>query len=259
MSLAPPESRGPLRRERLRTARLYFVCEARPRGGDPEALLQAALSGGVNIVQLREKELGRDEIERSSGTFRRLCDTYSALFIVNDDPYLARTCNADGVHLGQDDMPVGEAREILGPDMIIGLSTHSKEQLAASGGVPAQADQGRRERGVLHTQATEDADMHRAGASSAVDYVSVGPIWETPTKEGRPGVGLGLVEHAAANAAHPFFAIGGIDPANAGEVITAGARRLGVVRAIRDAEDPAVVAEALRGALAAVGEAAPGA
>jgi thiamine-phosphate pyrophosphorylase len=229
MSLAMPEAHGPLRRERLRTARLYFVCEALPGGREPEALLQAALSGGVDIVQLREKELPRDEIERSAQTFRRLCDTYSALFIVNDDPYLARTCDADGVHLGQDDMPVEQAREILGPDMIIGLSTHSKEELAAAGG------------------------------ASGVDYVSVGPIWETPTKEGRPGVGLGLVEHAAANAPHPFFAIGGIDGANAGEVVAAGARRLGVVRAIRDAEQPAAVAEALRGALAAVGEAAPGA
>lgn len=231
-----PEAHGPLRRERLRTARLYFVCEAMPGGRDPEALLHAALGGGVDIVQLREKELGHDEIERSAQTFRRLCDTYSALFIVNDDPYLARACDADGVHLGQDDMPVEEAREILGSEMIIGLSTHSKEQLAATGGVPVQA-----------------------GASSAVDYVSVGPVWETPTKAGRPGVGLGLVEHAAANAPHPFFAIGGIDPGNAAEVVAAGARRLGVVRAIRDAEDPAAVAEALRGALGVAGEAAPGA
>jgi len=228
MSMAMPEARGPLRRERLRTARLYFVCEALPDGRDPEALLHAALSGGVDIVQLREKELGREEVERVARTFRRLCDTYSALFIVNDDPYLAQTCNADGVHLGQEDMPVEEARELLGPEMIIGLSTHSKEQLAA-------------------------------GGASAVDYVSVGPIWETPTKAGRPGVGLGLVEHAAAAAPHPFFAIGGIDPGNAGEVVAAGARRLGVVRAIRDAADPAAVAGELRGALAAVGEAAPGA
>jgi thiamine-phosphate pyrophosphorylase len=258
MSLAPPEARGPLRRERLRTARLYFVCEARPRGEEPEALLQAALSGGVDIVQLREKELGRDEIERSAQTFRRLCDTYSALFIVNDDPYLAQTCNADGIHLGQDDMPVEEAREILGPEMIIGLSTHSKEELSASGGVPGQADQGRRERGVLRTRASEDADMRRPGTSSAVDYVSVGPIWETPTKEGRPGVGLGLVEHAAAAAPHPFFAIGGVDAENAAEVVAAGARRIGVVRAIRDASEPTAAAEALRGALAVVGEAAPG-
>jgi thiamine-phosphate pyrophosphorylase len=227
MSLAPPEAHGPLRRERLRTARLYFVCEALPGGRDPEALLQAALAGGADIVQLREKKLGRDEVERSARTFRRLCDTYSALFIVNDDPYLARTCNADGVHLGQDDMPAEEAREILGPEMIIGLSTHSEEQLAASAGRP-------------------------------VDYVSVGPIWETPTKEGRPGVGLGLVEHAAANAPHPFFAIGGIDPGNVADVVAAGARRLGVVRAIRDADDPAAAAETLRGALAELGEAAPG-
>jgi len=228
MSLAAPESHGPLRRERLRTARLYFVCEALPDGRDLEALLQAALSGGVDIVQLREKKLEREEIERSAQTFRRICDTYSALFIVNDDPYLARTCGADGVHVGQDDMAATEAREVLGPEAIIGLSTHSEEQLATS-------------------------------AEQPVDYVSVGPIWETPTKEGRPGVGLGLVEHAATNAPHPFFAIGGIDTANAGEVVTAGARRLGVVRAIRDADDPAAVAEALRGALAAVGEEAPGA
>jgi thiamine-phosphate pyrophosphorylase len=228
MSLAMPEAHGPLRRERLRTARLYFVCEAMPGGRDPEALLHAALGGGVDIVQLREKQLGRDEIERSAQTFRRLCDTYSALFIVNDDPWQARACDADGVHVGQDDASVAEAREALGPEAIVGLSTHSEEQLAASAGQP-------------------------------VDYVSVGPIWETPTKAGRPGVGLGLVEHAAADAPYPFFAIGGIDTANAAQVVAAGARRLGVVRAIRDAEDPAAVAEALRGALAAVGEAAPGA
>lgn len=227
MSLQMPESRGPLRRERLRTARLYFVCEALPGGRDPEELLLAALRGGVDIVQLREKELGRAEVERSARTFRRLCDTYSALFIVNDDPWLARSCDADGVHVGQDDTPVAEAREVLGPEAIVGLSTHSEEQLAAS-------------------------------AAQPVDYVSVGPVWETPTKAGRPGVGLGLVEHAAGAAPHPFFAIGGIDASNAAEVVAAGAHRLGVVRAIRDAPDPAVVAEALRGALAQLGEAAPG-
>jgi thiamine-phosphate pyrophosphorylase len=228
MSLAPPEALGPLRRERLRTARLYFICEALPGGREPEALLHAALTGGVDIVQLREKELDKDEIERSARTFRRLCDTHSALFIVNDDPWLARECGADGVHVGQDDVSAREAREILGPEAIIGLSTHSPEQLAGS-------------------------------ATAPVDYVSVGPIWETPTKEGRPGVGLGYVQHAAANAPHPFFAIGGIDPSNAAEVVSAGARRLGVVRAIRDSEAPAAAAEALREALALAGEAAPGA
>jgi thiamine-phosphate pyrophosphorylase len=228
MSLASPEADGPLRRERLRTARLYFVCDALPGGEKPEALLRAALNGGVDIVQLREKERDRQTIERSARTFRRLCDTYSALFIVNDDPYLARYCDADGVHIGQDDMPAEEVRAILGPDAIVGLSTHSEEQIAAAGDAP-------------------------------VDYVSVGPIWETPTKEGRPGVGLGLVSHAAANAPHPFFAIGGIDPSNAGRVVEAGARRLGAVRAIRDAPDPSAAAAALRRALALAGEAAPGA
>jgi thiamine-phosphate pyrophosphorylase len=219
MSLAPPESVGPLRRERLRTARLYFVCDARPPGGDLEALLRAALSGGVDIVQLREKELGRAEIERAAQTFRRVCDTYSAPFIVNDDPDLARACDADGVHLGQNDGSVEEARALLGPDAIIGLSTHSEEQI----------------------QASNEAD---------VDHVSVGPIWETPTKAGRPAVGLELISYAAAHAAHPFFAIGGIDAANAAQVREAGAERICVVRAIRDAADPTAAAAALRGGVA---------
>jgi thiamine-phosphate pyrophosphorylase len=226
MSLAPPEANGPLRRERLRTARLYFVCDARPGGEDPEALLRAALSGGVDIVQLREKELGRREIERAAATFRRVCDTYSALFIVNDDPELARSLDADGVHVGQDDASAEEARELLGPDAIIGLSTHSPEQIAA---------------------ATE----------RPVDHISVGPIWETPTKAGRPAVGLDLISHAAAHASHPFFAIGGIDAGNAEQVIHAGARRLCVVRAIRDAADPGAAAEELRRAFAATKGAEP--
>jgi thiamine-phosphate pyrophosphorylase len=219
MSLAPPEAIGPLRRERLRTARLYFVCEARPRGEGLEALLRAALGGGADIVQLREKELGREEIERAAFTFRRLCDTFSAPFIVNDDPELARLCDADGVHVGQDDCSAEEARELLGPEAIIGLSTHSEEQIAASAGRP-------------------------------VDYISVGPIWETPTKAGRQAVGLGLVEHAAEHAPHPFFAIGGVEPANAARVVEAGARRICAVRAIRDAVEPGAAATELRQAFA---------
>ena len=178
-------------------------------------------------MQLREKQLGRDVIERSARTFRRLCDTYSALFVVNDDPQLAIACDADGVHLGQDDTPVLEARELLGSEAIIGHSTHSADQIAATNGQP-------------------------------IDYISVGPVWETPTKEGRPAVGLALVELAARSAPHPFFAIGGIDPSNAAEVVRAGARRLGVVRALRDAEGPTAAAESLRRALAVVGSAAPG-
>jgi len=218
MSLSLPEGDGPLRRERLRTARLYFVCEARPQT-DLETLLRAALTGGADIVQLREKELGRAEIERAAGTFRRVADTFSALFIVNDDPEMARICDADGVHVGQDDVAAEQAREMLGPDAIVGLSTHSEEQIAAS-------------------------------AERPVDYISVGPIWETPTKEGRPAVGLDLIRHAAAQAPHPFFAIGGIDTGNAAEVVGAGAERLCVVRALRDAADPEAEATALRQAFA---------
>lgn len=227
MSLSLPEGDGPLRRERLRTARLYFVCEAHPQA-DLEALLHAALTGGADIVQLREKELGREEIERAAATFRRIADTFSALFIVNDDPELARLCDADGVHVGQDDVSAEQARELLGPDAIIGLSTHSEEQIAAS-------------------------------AERPVDYISVGPVWETPTKEGRPGVGLELVSHAAENAPHPFFAIGGIDASNAEQVVAAGAERLCVVRAIRDSADPEAAATQLRQAFGTGGKGvAPG-
>jgi thiamine-phosphate pyrophosphorylase len=227
MSLSLPEGDGPLRRERLRTARLYFVCEARP-ATDLEGLLRAALTGGADIVQLREKELGRAEIERAAATFRRIADNFSALFIVNDDPELAKICDADGVHVGQDDVGAEEARELLGPDAIVGLSTHSEEQIAAS-------------------------------AERPVDYISVGPIWETPTKEGRPGVGLELISHAVEHAPHPFFAIGGIDTGNAEEVVKAGAERLCVVRAVRDSADPEAAATALRQAFGTGGKGvAPG-
>ncbi len=219
MSLTPPEGNGPLLRERLRTARLYLCCEARPRGEDPEALLRAALGGGVDIVQLREKELGRAEIERAAGTYRRVADTYSALFIVNDDPDLARSCDADGVHVGKH-AEVAAARELLGPDAIVGLSTHSEAEIEAAAELP-------------------------------VDYIAVGPIWETPTKPGRAGIGLEPIAYAAERAAHPFFAIGGISPLNAEEVVRGGAGRLCVVRAIRDAPNPEVAAQALRRAFAA--------
>ncbi|HEY7152070.1 MAG TPA: thiamine phosphate synthase, partial [Solirubrobacterales bacterium] len=130
--LAPPEAIGELRRQRLRWARLYFVCEALPHGRDPEPMLNAAMSGGAGLVELRDRESRRRVIERSGRTFRRLANTYSALFIVNDDPYLAQELGADGVHLGQDDMDPAEARRIMGPAAIIGLSTHSSEQIEAA-------------------------------------------------------------------------------------------------------------------------------
>jgi thiamine-phosphate pyrophosphorylase len=212
--LAPPEAIGDLRRQRLRWARLYFVSEARPRGCDPEALLNAALAGGAGMLELRDREQPRPVIERSGHTFRRLADTYSALFIANDDPYLAVELRADGVHVGQDDMDPAEAREIVGPEAIVGLSTHSREQIEAAAAAP-------------------------------VDYISVGPIWETPTKAGRPATGLELVRTAAEIAPRPWFAIGGIDTANVAEVTAAGAERICVVRSIRDAERPRIAAESL--------------
>src|SRR5262245_60226810 len=175
--LNPPEPRGPLRRQRLEWARLYFVSDARPHGHDPEKILRAALSGGAGMIELRERDLPKSVIDRSGQTFRRIADTYSALFIVNDDPYLAHELHADGVHVGQDDMDPAEARAILGPDAIIGLSTHSPEQIEAAADAP-------------------------------VDYVSVGPIWETPTKAGRPATGLELISTAAESATVPWFAIG---------------------------------------------------
>jgi thiamine-phosphate pyrophosphorylase len=212
--LGPPESIGELRRQRLRWARLYFVCEARPHGEDPEAMLNAAMAAGAWMVELRDREQPRGVIERSGRTFRRLANTYVALFIVNDDPHLALELRADGVHLGQDDMDTAEARRIMGPDAIIGLSTHSREQIEAAASLP-------------------------------VDYISVGPIWETPTKEGRPATGLELIRTAAEVAPLPWFAIGGIDPGNVEQVVAAGAERICVVRAIRDAEDPRAAAGAL--------------
>src|SRR5207247_3526750 len=140
-------------------------------------------------------------------TFRRLANTYVALFIVNDDPYLALELRADGVHLGQDDMAPAEARRIMGPDAIIGLSTHSAEQI-------------------------------RAASDAPVDYISVGPIWETPTKEGRAATGLELIRTAEEIATVPWFAIGGIDVDNVEQVTAAGAERICVVGAVRDAADP---------------------
>ena len=212
--LGPPEAIGQLRRQRLHWARLYFVCDARPGGQEPDGLLNAAMSGGVGMIELRDRDIPPNVIDRSGQTFRRVANTYSALFIVNDDPHLALELSADGVHVGQDDMDPAEARRILGPDAIIGLSTHSREQIAAA-------------------------------ASTPVDYISVGPIWETPTKEGRPATGLELIKTAAEIATVPWFAIGGIDAANVGEVTAAGAERICVVRAIRDADDPRGAAKVL--------------
>ena len=209
----------------LESARLYFVCEGLPAGGDPGPLLEAALGGGADIVQLREKSPRcAEELISLADAFRRAAAEHGALFILNDRPDLVAACGADGVHVGQDDMPVPQARELAGPDALIGLSTHSPEQIEAA--CAAQGD-------------------------ARPNQLSVGPVWETPTKQGRPGTGLELIEYAAREATIPWFAIGGIDTGNASSVVAAGARRIVVVRAIRDADDPEAAARSLRESLEA--------
>ena len=210
---------GADRRARLAAARLYLVCgsstDAPPTEDALPALLRGAIAGGVEIVQLREKHLPDEELVAVANAARALCERLGALLIVNDRPLVAREVSADGVHVGQDDMPVAEVRELVGPDLLIGLSTHSPEEIDAV-----------------------DAGL--------VDYIGVGPVHATPTKPGRPAVGLELVRYAAAHAPVPFFAIGGIDAANAPEAIDAGARRLCVLRAIAAADDPERAARELR-------------
>jgi len=200
----------------LDTARLYFVCDTRPGGRPLEDVLRPALAGGVDVFQLRDKGASDSALLATATTARELCREAGALFIVNDRPDLAVAAGADGVHVGQDDVPVEEARAVVGPERIVGLSTHS----------PAQVD-----------------------VATGVDYIAVGPVYPTPTKPGRPPVGLELVRYAAATARVLFFAIGGIDASNVAAVADAGAARVVVVRAIAHADDPAAAARALRAAL----------
>ncbi len=205
-------------RERLADARLYLVCDARP-----QAFLDAALRGGVDVIQLRDKTLASDaEIVAAARAFRAAADAAGALFVLNDRPDLVAACGADGVHVGQDDADPRSARAAVGEDRIVGRSTHAPDQLAAA-----------------------DADPD-------VDYLAVGPVHATPTKPGRPAAGIAYVEHAArAEPATPWFAIGGIDATTLPAVVAAGARRIVVVRAITEAADPEAAARALRDGLEA--------
>jgi thiamine-phosphate pyrophosphorylase len=207
-------SSPPDRRARLRDAHLYLVADR--RGLDHA--LDGALAGGADLVQLRDKQATDDELLAAAVRVRERCAAHGALFILNDRPDLAAAAGADGVHVGQDDMPVARAREIVGDGAIVGLSTHSI----------AQAD---------------------AGAGSGADYIAVGPVHATPTKEGRPAIGLEPVRHAAAHIDLPWFAIGGIDADTVDEAVAAGARRAVIVRAIAHAPDPEAVTRALRAAL----------
>jgi thiamine-phosphate pyrophosphorylase len=221
---------GDERRARLRDARLYLVCGAAGDGRrDLRAFLDAALRGGVDVVQLREKDpaTSDEQILAAARVFRDACDAHGALFVLNDRPDLAAAAQADGVHVGQDDMPVADARALVGEDVLLGRSTHT----------PAQVD---------------DA------AIADVDYFAVGPVHATPTKPGRPAVGLELIRHAAsAPRALPWFAIGGIDTSNVEAVVAAGATRIVVVRALTESSDPETTARALRGALPQEAPSAP--
>ena len=212
-------------RKRLDAARLYLCTDARARKGDLAEFADAALAGGVDIIQLRDKTAGVPlEAKQELAALEVLaeaCAKHGALLAVNDRADVALAMDADVLHLGQDDLPVTLARRIVGDAPVIGRSTHSVEQA-------------------------------RTGADEpGVDYFCTGPCWPTPTKPGRHAPGLDLVRATAAfGTVRPWFAIGGIDHARLPEVLDAGATRVVVVRAITEAEDPEAAARQLKAALA---------
>jgi thiamine-phosphate pyrophosphorylase len=188
---------------RLRGRRLYLCTADRP---DLVSFVTACLAGGVDIVQLRDKQLEARPLLHRALEVGRVCRDHGVPFILNDRPDLALDVGADGVHVGQDDAPPGLARRILGPDAIIGLSTHQPTELDAS-------------------------------VTEPVDYVSAGPVNATPTKPGRPGTGLDYLTYAAGHARHPVFVTGGVTPATVPAMAQAGARRFVVVRWLTEAPD----------------------
>lgn len=197
----------------MRDRRLYLVATS----AELDRVLDPALAGGVDVVQVRDKGAPDDVVRAAVERFAPRCAAAGATFVVNDRPDL--TAGADGVHVGQEDVDAAAARAQCGG--LVGLSTHTREQ-------------------------AEAAD------AAGLDYFCVGPVWETPTKPGRPSVGLDHVRWAAAQAfATPWFAIGGIDATNVDEVVAAGAQRIVVVRAIAQARDPERAARALRRAVEA--------
>ena len=219
---AAGSERGPWRRRRLNDALLYVVTGARSERCDLPSFLAAVLRGGADIVQLRDKDADARSLLCAGEKFKRAAEEHGALFIVNDRPDVALALDADGVHLGQDDLPVSVARRILGPDSLIGLSTHSPVQFA---------------------DAARDSD-----------YLCAGPVFATPTKPGRLPTGLELVRFAAERAQshlepRPWFAIGGLDGTTLPGVVASGASRAVVVRAV-NTDDPEGAARALRAGLA---------
>lgn len=206
------------RRDHLARVRLYVVTGARAEPGDLPEFLDAILEAGVGVIQLREKDAEAGDLVRWGEHFRQAADRHGALFAVNDRPDVALATGADAVHVGQNDLPPAFVRELVGPDVLIGLSTHDEEQLRVAAG--------------------------------EADYVCVGPVYETPTKPGRPATGVDLFGIAAASEPRPWFAIGGIDATTLPEVVAAGARRIVVVRAVTEAPDPAAAVRSLLEGLA---------
>lgn len=194
-------------RARLERVQIYLVTDAAPCAQPIERFLREAIAGGVGMVQLREKGMSDARLVDVAERCADICRAEGIPFIVNDRVDVALACGADGVHLGQDDLPVARVRSLAGEGFIVGLSTHSPEQI-------------------------EEA------AQLAPDYIGVGPIHETPTKEGRKAVGVQLVSYASQRAAQPYFAIGGLDPTNVAEVVRAGARGVSVLRWVGQAVDP---------------------
>ncbi|WP_030256592.1 thiamine phosphate synthase [Streptomyces violens] len=203
-------------RQALSDARLYLCTGARKEQGDLPQFLDAVLSSGVDIVQLRDKGMEAGEELAHLEVFADACRRHGKLLAVNDRADVAHAIGSDVLHLGQGDLPVPAARAILGDDVLIGRSTHA------------------------------EAEVDAALAEPGVDYFCTGPCWPTPTKPGRLAPGLDLVRYAAAQRPErPWFAIGGIDAGNLDEVLAAGARRVVVVRALTEAADPGAAAAEL--------------
>ncbi len=195
----------------LMAARTYLVTSPVP---DILGVVEAALKGGIAIVQYREKSADDEERLRIAQQMRALCHRYDALFIVNDRVDIAAAADADGVHLGQQDMPMLAARQILGPDKIVGRSTTNPQELKRA--------------------IDEDAD-----------YIGVGPVHATPTKPGKAAAGNEYVGYAAEHATMPWFTIGGLNAENLGPTLAAGATRVAVVRALMEADNPTAIAQSL--------------
>ncbi len=226
----------------LASARLYLVAPTQLEAGALADLVPELAEAGVDLIQLREKDMEAGDLLRAGEPVAGACRAAGLPFIVNDRPDVALALGADGVHLGQNDLPPEVARLIIGT-AIVGLSTHTNRE------VNAVAGSRRPDSGGPQDSAGPGSGEPQDSTDSNVDYIAVGPVHTTPTKPGRPAVGVRLLRHAADRVELPWFAIGGIEAGNVEEVLAAGARRIVVVRAITKAADPPGAAAALRAVL----------